>query len=111
MMNIGGLRHRVLVENPTRTPDGDGGFTIAWASANPSEVWAKIEMASPMVTERRVGNTVTAPISHVVTVRYHSEISTLTRLTFEDTRQFFVRGVHNVNEVDETMMLACEEIV
>lgn len=111
MMNIGKLRHRVLVENPTRTSDGDGGFTVVWASASPSTVWAKIDMASPQVTEKMIGNTITAPISHLVTVRYHSQITTLTRLTFESTRQFYVRGVHNVNEVDETMLLACEEIV
>lgn len=30
-MNIGLLTHKMVIETPVLTPDGGGGFTVAWA--------------------------------------------------------------------------------
>ncbi len=38
---IGSRSHRVTLENPaTPVPDGDGGFTQAWAALDPADVFA-----------------------------------------------------------------------
>lgn len=109
--SIGEMRHQVVVENPTRTADAEGGYTDAWSAASPSPVWARLEPATPSNVERLVGNTVSAPITHVVTMRYHAGITAKTRLTFENSRVFYVRGLQNVSEKDRWLVLACEEIV
>ena len=108
MSQIGHLRHRVAIANPTRTADGDGGYTDAWVAAEPSPVWARIDTATASNIERLVGNTVSAPISHIVTMRWHEGVTTRSRLTY-DGRYFNVRGVQNIQERDRWLVLACEE--
>lgn len=110
MPAIGAMRHQVAVQNPTRTADGDGGYTETYAAASPSPVWASIEPATPSAIERIAGNTVEAPITHIVTIRTHSDVTTKTRLVF-GTRNLAVRGIQRVNEVTEWMVLSCEEFI
>lgn len=107
---IGALRHQVAVQNPTRTPDGDGGYTESYAASSPSPVWAEIVPATPSAIERVAGNTIEAPVTHIVTIRTHSGVTTKTRLVF-GSRTFFVRGIQRVNEVTEWMVLSCEEFL
>lgn len=55
---------------------------------------------------------------HVIEMRYHPQVSVDTRIVYEDasrpsgktTRQFFVRGVQNMDEAGAVMRLLCEEI-
>ena len=108
MSTIGLMRHRVAIANPTRTPDGDGGYTDTWVAADPSPVWARIEPATASNTERLIGNTIEAPISHIVTLRWHAGVTARSRLTYEG-REFNVRGTQNVQERDRWLVLACEE--
>lgn len=108
MPGVGQLRHRVDVENPARVTDGDGGYTDAYTAATPSPVWAQIEPATPRAVERLTGNTVEAPITHIVTLRTHDGITTKTRLTFNG-RRFHVRGLQRVDEQTHWLRLACEE--
>ena len=108
-MIIGSLRREIAVENPTRTADGEGGFTETYAAASPSPVWSRLEPATPRNVERLVGNTIDAPITHIVTMRYHASVSAITRLTF-GSRYLFVRGMQNVDERNEVLHLACEEL-
>lgn len=106
---IGELRHRVVVENPTRVKDTEGGYTDTWAAASPSPVWARIAPATARAIERQAGAKIEGPIDSLVTMRYHAGVSTETRLTF-GTRKLFVRGVQNVDERDRYLVLACEEL-
>ena len=108
MTAIGQMRHRVAIANPTREADGDGGYTDAWVAASPSPVWARIDVATASNIERLVGNTIEAPISHIVTMRWHAGVSTRSRLTY-DGRYFNVRGLQNIQERDKWLVLACEE--
>jgi SPP1 family predicted phage head-tail adaptor len=108
MSLIGHLRHRVAIANPTRVPDGDGGYTDTWVAASPSPVWARIETATASNIERLIGNTITAPVSHIVTIRWHEDVTARSRLTY-DGRSFNVRGVQNIQERDRWLVLACEE--
>ena len=98
---------RLAVANPSRAADGDGGYTETWADASPAEVWAAIEPATARVIERQVGNTVEANVSHVVRVRFHSGITTRTRLTGGGL-VLDVRGVQNLEFRGRWLVLACE---
>lgn len=108
-MFVGKLDKRVAVENPTRVHDGDGGYTDTWTPLDPADIWASIVPATASVIERQVGNTIEAPISHIVTCRYHDEISTVTRITFK-SKYLFVRGIQNVDTKNIWLVLACEEV-
>lgn len=108
MPGIGTLRHRVRIQNPTRTADGGGGYTESWANASPALMWASINPATPSLIERVAGNTIEAPITHIVTLRAHSGITTRTRLVF-GSRYLQVRGLQRVDEVSEWLVLSCEE--
>lgn len=110
MALIGQMRHRLVVENPANTADGDGGYSEAYTAASPSPVWASIEPATPSVVEQQVGNRIEAPITHIVTMRWHLGVTTRTRLTF-GSRRFFVRGLQKINEVGEWLVCSCEEFV
>lgn len=103
------LRHRVSVSSPSSTPDGLGGYSESYAAATPATVWASIQPATPAVIERVVGNGLEAKVSHVVTVRYHAGITTKTRLTY-GSRLLDVRGVQDIREHGEWLVLACEEV-
>jgi len=107
---IGQRRHLVSVDNPSRVPDGDGGFSETFSSASPATMWARIEPATASNVERLVGNTVEGKITHLVTMLYHSGVGMTTRLTHEG-RYLFVRGMQNVDEIDRQLVLACEEVV
>jgi SPP1 family predicted phage head-tail adaptor len=110
-MDIGALRHRVTLENPgTPVPDGDGGYTEAWTALSPASVSASIVPATARDLERVVAGTVMATATHVVTIRYHSGVTTKTRVTF-GTRVFSVTGVQNADERNIQLQLVCEEIV
>lgn len=110
MAQIGAMRHLVVVENPTRASDGDGGYTETFTAASPSPVWAELKPATPSALERIAGNTIEAPVTHIVTMRYHSGVTTRTRLTF-GARRFFVRGIQTPSEVQEWLVLSCEEFI
>lgn len=107
---IGQLRQRVDVKNPTRAADGDGGYTDTWVAANPAAMWAQVEPATASNVERQVGNTIEAAISHIVTMRYHGEVTTKTRLT-QGGLTLAVRGVQDRDLKHEWLILACEEVI
>jgi head-tail adaptor len=109
-VDVGSLRHLVTLENPgAALPDGDGGFTLAWTALDPPQVWASIKPATARDLERAVAGTVQASASHLVTLRYVNGVSTKTRLVF-GTRIFAVQGVHNVDERNRELVLACAEV-
>ena len=109
-MDIGSLRHSVRLENPTLTADGDGGYTTSWAMLSPGIVSASIEPATQRSLERLVSNAVSSDASHVVTMRYHSGVTTKTRVVFLG-RTLNVVGVQNIEERNEILRLACVEQV
>lgn len=107
---IGQLRQRVDVQNPSRSADGDGGYTDTWAAASPASMWARVEPATASNVERLVGNTIEAAVSHIVTMRYHAGVTTTTRLT-QGNRTLAVRGVQDVDWRHEWLVCACEELI
>lgn len=111
LVRAGPRDHLVTLENPAApVVDGDGGYTEAWASLSPPQMWMSIENATQRSLERLVANTVQAQASHVLKGRYHGGVTTETRIT-SGTRVFSVTGVQNVNEGDVELVLLCQEVV
>lgn len=109
---------RVALANPAppsaAIADGDGGFTESWTALIPATVWASVRPAPAREMERLFSNTIAAIATDIVTIRYHSGVTTKTRITFVDgrfvTHYLHVRGIQNPNRHDECLMLACEEV-
>lgn len=110
MLKAGDLNHSVVLENPSTTPDGDGGFTQTWTALSPSPVWASVLPATSGRMERLVGSTVEAGATHLVEMRYHPGVTIKTRVTL-GSRHLQVINVQNVDERSEVTRLTCVEIL
>ena len=117
MIVVGRHRKRIALDEPTRTPDGDGGYTETWTALNPSEAFAGFEDATVQNMEQHFANTVEAKASHLLHMRYGDgeDVTQKTRITWVDkhgtSHVMFVRGVRNVDQLDIELVLACEEVV
>jgi SPP1 family predicted phage head-tail adaptor len=83
------------------------GFTEDWESFAQG-VPASIEPATPALVERVIGVTVTTPITHLVRLRYRSDVSAKHRVLF-GSRALYIGGVQNIEERGRELVLACEE--
>lgn len=103
-MSAGALRHRVTVEVPVATPDGEGGETIVWTPL--ATIWAEIrpraarEAVNAHQTEVRT--------THIVRVRYRPDILPTMRVV-SGTRIFAIHGVLDDGERRTWLHLFCEE--
>ena len=110
-MRAGMLRHTVTLENPgAGTPNADGGFDPTWTELYPSPVPASVDPATTRTVEQIISNTVSSNVSHIVTIRYHPDVTTKTRVTFND-RILSVVGMQNTEERNIELRLACVEKV
>ena len=109
-IDIGAMRQVVTLSAPgVPMPDGDGGYSQSYTALNPSEWRCAIEAASVRASERIFGATVTAHASYILTGRYHSGISTQTRLVWTDRSG--LSHVANVLDVVDTEGAGVETIV
>jgi SPP1 family predicted phage head-tail adaptor len=110
-VSAGQRRHMVTLENPgTPVADPDLGYTQTYTQLQPGQVWAEIKPANARDLERVTTGTSMSTATHLVTIPYHSGVTTQTRLTF-GTRIFQVNGVVNPEERNIELILTCEEIV
>src|SRR5262245_22858772 len=98
----------------TRVSDGDGGYEETTFPLTPPADWAAIEPATATSDELPMaGGTVVGSLTHRVTLRYRSDITLQTQLTFTDyarrTRHLWVRALQNPLEQHEVLYLWCEE--
>lgn len=105
-MRIGDLRHRIGLQTATRTSDGEGGSAVAWSTS--VTVWASIEPANGR--EPYIANQLNGQVSHKITIRYRSGVTTGQRVLF-GTRTFDVQAVLNKDERNELMTLYCLEVL
>lgn len=111
MATRGQKRHLVQLENPgVPVHDGDGGYTNVATALEPPEMYAEIKPATVRDMERVFAGTVQSTASHMVTMDYHPQVTTKTRLLF-GTRTFAITSVQNPEEKNEDLVLACEEVV
>lgn len=101
-MRAGELRHQVYVY--VMPKDIESGSTDGeLLELSPSPVFASVQPYEP-------GNSVEErSISHRVTMRYHSEITLDSVLTFNG-RKLYVKGLQNVDERNIELRLLCEEV-
>lgn len=88
-----------LARTPQTSPDSDG----FWEALSPPDVWCAIQ---PLPAGSGDGRST----FHLVTMRYHPQVTMDTRITF-GTRELFVRNVQNVDERNRELRLYCEEVV
>lgn len=110
-MTVGDFRHLVLFQNPgAPVADGDGGFTQSWTDLVPGTWHVSIEPATARDLERVAAGTVLSTASHIVKGRYHSGVTTKTRMVFGG-RTFSITGVANLEERSTHMELIAVEVV
>lgn len=117
MVTRGQKRHLVTLQGAgPLVPDGDGGYTQTRVNLDPATAYAEIKPATARDLERTIANVVQSKASHIVTIDYHSGVTTETTLLFNDAklgrlRTFQVAGVQNPDEKSKDIVLACEELV
>lgn len=92
----------------TSSPTSDGDHETTLSPLDPAEAWAAIEPATPQRLERIVTGTVIAQATHVITLPYHDEVTTDTRIVWNG-RQFNVVGVANPEERNIETVAVCVE--
>lgn len=87
-----------LSRAPQVSNDSDGYFE----DLSPAGAWAAIEPQGSAGDGRTQ--------SHIVTMRYRSDVTIDTRIV-HGTRELFVRSVQNVNEGNREIVCVCEEVI
>ncbi len=95
---------RVTIQRVSQTTDGQGGFTEGWGEI--ATVWALIEPATGY--EKMQAMQQSSPISHKLTIRYYSELTTKHRILFGE-RIFAIKEIINPNESNQFLKLKCVE--
>ena len=96
------LRQRVLLESPTDTPDGLGGYTRSWSSV--ATVWAQVTPSQG--SEHVIAQGVRAQAAYDVRIRYRGDASASWRVTWNATDPLsgdpisVVLDVHSATDVD-----------
>ena len=99
------LKHRVIIQQPVDATDAAGGSVREWSDL--AIVWAEI-------ASRRTGGEaffagkLQATTTHVVTIRYRSDVSAQMRLSY-DGRLFNIRRVDNRDTAGVLLELLVEE--
>lgn len=94
-----------LSQSPQVSGDSDGNFE----DLDPPGAWVSIR---PTLSSN--GRT----IESIVEMRHHPQVTIDTRIVYEDankptgktTRELFVKGVQNLEEMNDTLVLLCEEV-
>lgn len=119
-VRIGERRHLVSLDNPTSVSTSEG-MTQTWAPLDPPEMFAAIQPAAARELERVVANAVQSNATHIITINYHPQVTTQTRVTKgprnpdgslpSESVEFHVTGVQNPDFRNEILILVCEQVV
>ncbi len=101
---LGTLRHRLTLQEETRSADTGGGYTLTWGDF--ATVWGRIEPLTG--TERLRAMQLESRISHRVTIRHRAGVIAGMRL-LHSGRAFNVRAVIDPDERRHWLELMCEE--
>lgn len=109
-IKIGELRQVVTLSNPgTPVPDGDGGFTTVYTALDPVEWRCSIDKATVRNAERHFAATITSHATYIMNGRFHSGITTQTRMVWTDRSGAVHTG--NVLDVADTEGAGVETVV
>jgi SPP1 family predicted phage head-tail adaptor len=101
----GMLRTTVSVEAATRTSDGAGGYTTAWAARSGAPTRAHVQFKSG--SELMRSDRIEAKGSYRVTMRYNSGVTESDRIVIKG-RSHNIRAIDNVEMRDKWLILHCE---
>lgn len=104
MPAISKLRHRVVVEFPKRSPDGQGGTTVAWVEK--AQIWAEVKPKKSL--ERIFAEQIQLQRTHVITCRFLDGVTNEMRITWDD-RIFQIKGVRVTDEKGFWLEIDVEE--
>ncbi|WP_169331897.1 phage head closure protein [Zavarzinella formosa] len=100
----GKMDKRVAIQSVTRVSDGQGGFTdswatdaTVWANVNPTKGWEKFQAQQTQT-----------PVTHKITIRYRSGITTKQRVLF-GSRVFNIKEALNPDEANAFLELQAIE--
>lgn len=109
--SVGKRPHRVTLQDPgPGIPDGDGGQTQTWSDLVPPAMDAEIKTAAAADLERIAAGTVLATATHIVTMPYHPQVKTASRI-IHNGRIFNVTGVADPEERHIETIAICVEVV
>lgn len=102
--NVGKMRHRITIQQPSDTPDGIGGNTRTWTTF--ATVWASIEPlnAFQIFKAQHLEHRVT----HKVMIRYLAGLTSDMRISY-DSRIFGIEGIKDIDETKNYFELMVEE--
>jgi SPP1 family predicted phage head-tail adaptor len=103
-MRIGDLDKRIVIQYPTRTPDGMGGFTVAWVDA--ATVWAAFWPVG--ATETIQASQATMTITHRIRMRYRAVLKSGWRISYAG-RYFNVVSIIDPNMAHQWLDVMCKE--
>jgi len=99
------MNKRIVIEENTRTTDGQGGYTEAWTTL--ATVWASIEPIKGY--EKFQAAQMQTPVTHKIMIRYRTGITTACRINY-DNRTFDIKEVLNVDEDKAQLKITAQEI-
>lgn len=103
-MPIGRMRERVSLQEEQQTPDGAGGYSVAWVDVH-SNIPARVRPLS--TREQLQAAQMEAQVDYEVTIRSRSNVRADQRLVWGAV-VMNVRGVMNPDEKDRYLALTCE---
>lgn len=102
-MNIGRMRHRVMIQS-RQTPGNDPGADT-WSDV--SEVWAFVQ---PLRGDERYGERqVESSADHKITTRHGVALDARNNRLLYATRIFDIESVINIDERDRVLEVFCKE--
>ncbi len=99
-IDLGSLRHRLVVQVNTPTTDSGGGLVDSWATS--TTIWGLIQTRSEFEAER--GGAAHLAGTHVLKTRYNSALTADKRLTWEGD-EFDISGVVDLNYGHHSMIV------
>lgn len=113
MASLGQLRDRVTIQQPSETPDGQGGRAVTWGTL--TTVWAAIRPWPRAGGEHMQANAVGAHQEYEVEVRYLASLTPQMRVTWTPyggtAKTLQITEVLPKDGKRERMLLQCGEVV
>lgn len=103
-VKISELRHRITIQQMSRTTDGQGGWTESWADF--ATVWAKVKPMS--AKERTFSQQIQENVTHKIVIRWLADVDSEMRISFEG-RIFQIKGKIREDERRWFMEIMAEE--
>ena len=112
-MSVGAMRHRVQLQSKTTVSDGGGSAAVTtWTTF--AQVQSSIEGKSG--AERLFGDQLQEPITHIIKMRYRSDLTFKNRIQYKytnngltQTRVFNIKRIINTNNRNKFMEVMCIE--